>query len=108
MAIYSNPIPPQPLSIDAWVEQATGPVNVRLPSSPLVFRGTSNTLAIPLDERLGTKPANDLKAAAQDDGPSDAYRARRESLRRDSLKRREALLKGKEGSRRRQRWENGS
>ncbi|TKA50820.1 hypothetical protein B0A49_12736, partial [Cryomyces minteri] len=31
---------------------------------------------------------------------------RREPIRRDSLKRREALLKGKEGSRRRQRWEN--
>lgn len=31
---------------------------------------------------------------------------RREPIRRDSLKRRELLLKGKEGSRRRQRWEN--
>ncbi|KAF3480788.1 uncharacterized protein GIQ15_06135 [Arthroderma uncinatum] len=37
--------------------------------------------------------------------PSSTYR-RREPLRRDSLKRRESLLKGKEGSRRRQRWEN--
>ncbi|KAL9104786.1 MAG: hypothetical protein Q9187_008861, partial [Circinaria calcarea] len=35
------------------------------------------------------------------------YLPRQEPLRRDSLKRREALLKGKEGSRRRQRWENG-
>lgn len=32
----------------------------------------------------------------------------RQILRRDSLKRREALLKGKEGSRRRQKWENGA
>lgn len=31
----------------------------------------------------------------------------RKILRRDSLDRREALLKGKEGSRQRRRWENG-
>jgi hypothetical protein len=43
--------------------------------------------------------SNDKKAA---------YKARvKEPGRRDSQKRREALLKGKEGSRRRQRWENG-
>ncbi|KAF3942274.1 hypothetical protein ABW19_dt0203812 [Dactylella cylindrospora] len=36
-----------------------------------------------------------------------ALRPRRTPLRRDSMRRREALLKGKEGSRRRQRWENG-
>jgi hypothetical protein len=29
-------------------------------------------------------------------------------VRKDSMKRRDALLKGKEGSRRRQRWENGA
>ena len=32
----------------------------------------------------------------------------RKLLRRDSLERREALLKGKEGSRQRRRWENGT
>ena len=32
---------------------------------------------------------------------------RRTIVRRDSLERREALLKGKEGSRQRRRWENG-
>lgn len=31
-----------------------------------------------------------------------------ELRRRDSLKRREAVLKGKEGSRQRRRWENGA
>ena len=30
-----------------------------------------------------------------------------ELRRRDSMKRRDAVLKGREGSRRRQRWENG-
>jgi hypothetical protein len=38
--------------------------------------------------------------------PTVSFR-RRESVRKDSMKRREALLKGKDGSRRRQRWENG-
>lgn len=33
---------------------------------------------------------------------------RRQLSRRDSMKRREALLMGKEGSRRRQRWENSA
>ncbi|KAG9244680.1 R3H-associated N-terminal domain-containing protein [Calycina marina] len=37
---------------------------------------------------------------------ADGYKAIKEPLRRDSMKRRDALLKGKEGSRRRQRWEN--
>lgn len=32
----------------------------------------------------------------------------RKLLRRDSMERREALLKGKEGSRQRRRWENGT
>lgn len=39
------------------------------------------------------------------DAESEAVK--RPPSRRDSLRRREALLKGKEGSRRRQRWENG-
>ena len=37
----------------------------------------------------------------------DGLPARSAKRRRDSLVRREALLRGKEGSRRRQRWENG-
>ncbi|KAF3917476.1 hypothetical protein ABW21_db0209833 [Orbilia brochopaga] len=43
-----------------------------------------------------------------DDGTQEAARGapRRPPLRRDSMRRREALQKGKEGSRRRQRWEN--
>ncbi|EME44036.1 hypothetical protein DOTSEDRAFT_71739, partial [Dothistroma septosporum NZE10] len=66
-------------------------------------RGTHVTIDIPLDER---------PAAVQDTPPRPRIEAvhtvykRREPIRRDSQKRREALLKGKEGSRRRQRWEN--
>ena len=65
-------------------------------------RGTTD-LSIPLD---ATVPPNQDK----DDGTTlrTTYVPRRELGRRDSLKRRDALLKGKEGSRRRQRWENGT
>jgi len=57
--------------------------------------------AIPLDDHA-TEARPAPSAAAKEGG---LYR-RKELVRRDSLKRREALLKGKEGSRRRQRWEN--
>ena len=93
-----NIVAPQPISIEAWTEQATQALN-DVSLSPNAVRGASISLAIDLDEKV-----------AQNEGgehPS-IYRPRREPMRRDSLKRREALLKGKEGSRRRTRWENGS
>ncbi|CAO2652800.1 Nn.00g022110.m01.CDS01 [Neocucurbitaria sp. VM-36] len=108
MAIGDSPsalqhtVPPQPIDIEAWTEQATVALSSVTISAPGdVVQGTSVTLAIPLDEHdAPARPA--LAAAAQEGG----YYRRKEPLRRDSLKRREALLKGKEGSRRRQRWEN--
>ena len=95
MAIYSSVPPPSQqasvaaVDIEAWTVSALESLSV----SPRA-RGTGVTLSIPLE---------------RDDGetPSKAVYKRKEPLRRDSLKRREALLKGKEGSRRRQRWENG-
>lgn len=92
--------PPQPIDIEAWTEQATVALSSVAISAPGdALQGTSVTLAIPLDE-------HDAPAAAE--APTGGYYRRKEPLRRDSLKRREALLKGKEGSRRRQRWENGT
>ena len=91
--------PPQPINIDAWTEQATQSLSAVSLSSPSGVRGTSVTLAIDLDEHAVPKKDGDA---------ASTYRPRREPMRRDSLKRREALLKGKEGSRRRTRWENGS
>ncbi|KAK6512806.1 hypothetical protein TWF506_008972 [Arthrobotrys conoides] len=61
-------------------------------------------VTIPLDQ-----PEPVVKAVNIEDGAeagADSPTPRRIPLRRDSMKRREALLKGKEGSRRRQRWEN--
>lgn len=90
--------------VEAWtVSQATDLLAATSISSPLsrVPRGTSVTIDIPLDEQ-----------ALRDDQPKAKREAvhtvhkRSEPIRRDSVKRREALLKGKEGSRRRQRWEN--
>ena len=105
MAIYpkANPQaqsgPPQPIDIEAWTEQATQSFNAISLSNPNTAQGVPASLAIPLDEH----PVADHSAT----GGFPVFRPSREPLRRDSLKRREALLKGKEGSRRRQRWENG-
>lgn len=98
--------PPQPIDIEAWTEQATVALSSVAISAPGdALQGTSVTLAIPLDEHDAPAAARQpvgASAAAKEGG----YYRRKEPLRRDSLKRREALLKGKEGSRRRQRWEN--
>ncbi|KAF1830727.1 hypothetical protein BDW02DRAFT_572728 [Decorospora gaudefroyi] len=100
--------PPQPIDIEAWTEQATvalGSVTISTPGTA-VQGAPSVTLAIPLDDDHdapsgGAHPIG-ASAAAKEGG----YYRRKEALRRDSLNRREALLKGKEGTRRRQRWEN--
>ncbi|MCJ1409652.1 hypothetical protein MMC19_003734 [Ptychographa xylographoides] len=93
----------QPINIEAWTEQATASLaTVTIAASPTVRR-TSVPLSIPLDEQT-------IKAGQaiedDDDAEPQSTTSRRKLLRRDSLDRRNALLKGKEGSRRRQRWEN--
>lgn len=68
------------------------------------------TLNIPLDDSYSTLPNG---ATPMDDthnhGTRQVHTTYRcsEPMRRDSLTRRDALLKGKEGSRQRRRWENG-
>ncbi|CZR69738.1 uncharacterized protein PAC_19638 [Phialocephala subalpina] len=99
MAIYSSVPPPsqQPppssssapgIDIESWTVSALQSLSVS-PSA----RGTGVTLSIPLDD--GEKKEK-----------THTVYKKKELVRRDSMKRREALLKGKEGSRRRQRWEN--
>lgn len=117
--------PQQTMAISAWTEQAaaslqhlslseptpargTAPAATPLRSS---LRGTTVSLSIPLDDEPLVIPSSQAKVVGNSSSetrpvPSVSFR-RREPLRRDSLKRREALLKGKDGSRRRQRWENG-
>jgi len=67
--------------------------------APIATSTAQVVLTIPLDHN---PEAIDTTADAE-----DVQARRKPILRRDSMKRREALLKGKEGSRRRHRWENG-
>lgn len=103
MAIYSSVPPPsqQPVvtsqqssnvEVDTWTASALQSLNI----SPTAV-GTGVSLSIPLDA-----------SRECDNGDVTGRTLRHKNLLRDSQKRREALLKGKEGSRRRQRWENGT
>ncbi|KAK4110956.1 hypothetical protein N656DRAFT_799669 [Canariomyces notabilis] len=112
------------VDIEAWTVAALESLSI----APIA-RGTGNTLSIPLDgsHRNQGKPAENDDHAGDDvtsrmrlrgvafgettDGDDAGYGAgitppRRLPSRRDSMRRREALLKGKEGSRQRRRWEN--
>lgn len=122
--------PQQTRAISAWTEQAaaslenltiseTAPAAQNAACSESThtggtLRGATVSLSIPLDDptpptdQSTAKPRLLGRASNQTQQvPTVSFR-RREPLRRDSLKRREALLKGKDGSRRRQRWENGT
>lgn len=85
------------IDIDAWTISALQSLSV----SP-VARGTGTPLTIPLDEEA---KRNNVSFVEGTEKPTET--PRRPPSRRDSMKRREALLKGKEGSRQRRRWENG-
>lgn len=91
--------------VEAWtVEQAADVLKATSISTPRLSRGRSVTLDIALDDDLhqASSPLQTRKRTE----PSHTVYKRREPIRRDSLNRRNAVLKGKEGSRRRQRWEN--
>ena len=113
MAIHpelSSAVSPPAIAVDpierveAWtVSQAADVLAATSISSPAsrVPRGTNVTIDIPLDEQA----LREVQAPAKREAVHTVHK-RREPIRRDSVKRRELLLKGKEGSRRRQRWEN--
>lgn len=106
MASEPTSVPSSIERVEAWtVSQAADVLSATSISSPTVdrtVRGASVTLDIPLDASAlnAEEPAR-----PKPEGIQSGYK-RREPIRRDSLKRREALLKGKEGSRQRRRWEN--
>ncbi|KAL7924315.1 R3H-associated N-terminal domain-containing protein [Trichoderma austrokoningii] len=122
MAIYSA-VPPPPnqatagsifsanaasnaaIDIEAWTISALQSLSV----SP-VARGTGSPLTIPIDA-LATPSKRSISRQQVTIVASSAEAAlatplRRPPSARDSQKRREAILKGKEGSRQRRRWEN--
>jgi hypothetical protein len=98
-------------NVQAWTKQAADALqSVNLsPKSP---RGTSVKLSIPLDPSAAVitsrAPVHDnVRPMTPTQGQAHTTYGKRTLIRRDSLDRREALLKGKEGSRQRRRWENG-
>lgn len=100
---------PMPIDIEerveAWtVEQAADVLKATSISTPRLARGRSVTLDIALDDEA--HPDSSPLQPRQRTEPVHTVYKRRAPIRRDSQDRRNALLKGKEGSRRRQRWEN--
>ncbi|KAI0021618.1 R3H-associated N-terminal domain-containing protein [Xylariomycetidae sp. FL0641] len=96
---HQHPVAATGVDIEAWTLSALESLSV---SS--VARGTGAPLSIPLDEHATNKPS----VTIQDPGARSSAITPpvRPPSRRDSQRRREALLKGKEGSRQRRRWEN--
>ncbi|CAI6090139.1 unnamed protein product [Clonostachys chloroleuca] len=107
--LAADPAPASPLSalksqanqsstgvdIDAWTISALQSLSV----SP-VARGTGTPLAIAIDSEHPKRSVGFTPEATRTDVP------RRPPSRRDSMKKRDAVLKGNEGSRQRRRWEN--
>lgn len=112
MAIDEFPLQasaPQPIDIEAWTEQATAAIGSVTISAPGEIVGsTAVTLAIPLDDDDALATGGPVRPAGTAAVKEGGLYKRKEPMRRDSLKRRESLLKGKEGSRQRRRWENGT
>jgi Arc/MetJ family transcription regulator len=110
MAISHDPVTAAPTGIDieAWtVEQAAEALQAANISTPTPPRPRANvTIDIPLDD--DALVAANAMATALPRSKQEVHTVYKRSVpvRRDSLNRREAVLKGKEGSRRRQRWEN--
>ncbi|KAF1808439.1 hypothetical protein P152DRAFT_497875 [Eremomyces bilateralis CBS 781.70] len=94
--------------IEAWTQQTAAALSSFSITEPPRVTGVS--LSIPLDDATQANVTAEERrrtSTAQTPRPRTSGDTRpRVPVRRDSLKRREALLRGNEGSRRRQRWEN--
>lgn len=93
----------QAIDIDAWTISALQSLSV----SP-VTRGTGTPLAIQIDEET-PRSKKEAEVVARNVAFTEEAQTppRRPPSRRDSQRKRELILKGKEGSRQRRRWENG-
>ncbi|KAK3389325.1 R3H-associated N-terminal domain-containing protein [Podospora didyma] len=99
------------VDIEAWTAAALESLSI----APIA-RGTGNPLSIPLDSDASGTPKLKLRNVVGFDkdgtyggtsiAPPRGAPGAPPTMRRDSMKRREALLKGNEGSRQRRRWEN--
>ncbi|KAI1014980.1 hypothetical protein LB503_003754 [Fusarium chuoi] len=102
--VHSPPTPVKngSIDIDAWTVSALESLSV----SPIA-RGTGTPLAIPLDEVVKDKSNSPGRNVNFDEDEAPISTLRRPPSRRDSQRKRDLVLKGKEGSRQRRRWENG-
>ena len=104
----STPASGTAIDIEAWTISALQSLSV----SPIA-RGTGSPLSIPLDalagpsKRSASRQQVTIATSSEEVQVTVVSPPRRPPSARDSQKRREALLKGKEGSRQRRRWENG-
>ncbi|KAK5700376.1 hypothetical protein LTR17_022984 [Elasticomyces elasticus] len=92
--------------VEAWTVEHVADTLAAASITPIERKPARVVLDIPLDSDLPAEPKNSpLRPRSSGEAVHTVYN-RRTPIRRDSQNRREALLKGKEGSRRRQRWEN--
>lgn len=94
------------IDIEAWTVSALQSLSV----SPAATGIGGQPLSIPLDDhsRSSDRPSTQRVTISLNEGVLNSIAPpRRPPSRRDSMKRREALLKGKEGSRQRRRWDMG-
>ncbi|KAK7427477.1 hypothetical protein QQZ08_006083 [Neonectria magnoliae] len=94
----STPVSNNAIDIDAWTVSALQSLSV----SPLA-RGTGSPLSIPIDNEVKVKIKESNVARIVDGRPAPPPRP---LSRRDSQRKRDMVLKGKEGTRQRRRWEN--
>lgn len=100
----STPVTNGAIDIDAWTVSALQSLRV----SP-VARGTGSPLAIPIDLDVKVKQtASVVVRNVGFAGGDSSSPPRRPLSRRDSQRTRDMVMKGKEGSRQRRRWENGT
>lgn len=92
-----------PIDIEAWTVSALASLRV----SP-VARGTGRPLTISLDDDTRRIAKEARREAAASAAATGGVPPKKLPPARDSLRRREELRKGKEGSRQRRRWENGT
>lgn len=95
----ATPVTNSAIDIDAWTISALESLSV----SP-ISRGVGSPLAIPID---GETKVRIEKSSNVTFTETPVTPPKRPLSRRDSQRTREMLIKGKEGSRQRRRWENG-
>lgn len=93
------------VDVAAWTQQALQAMNGLSLHADLTRPAGASAVAlqIPLDAEHG----DDGEGITAGQAVREGHVLRRKSSTRDSMRRRDSLLEGKEGTRQRRRWENG-